>query len=651
MFKFKPFQTCALAAALALALPIVHADTVSADVAAKINLRALQGRSLQTFDRFIVTYRNGTTENLDANAATQNISAAAARMGAVKAVSVSHLRKLGTGAHVMHTSRKLSATEASQFMSQIAADPSVAHVEPDVMMRLVRDIPATQALATQTSKAQTVTAQDLLSGAPNDTYYTTNQWHFQPLSSANKGSANVEKAWAVADGTGVIVAVIDTGITQHPDLDESLANAGYDFISDSLVSGRSADGRAAGGWDLGDWTKAGESSDPYAGCRDAGDPGEASSWHGTHVSGTIAELTNNGTGMAGIAHAARVLPVRALGHCGGYTSDISDAITWASGGHVDGVPDNQNVAQVISMSLGGQGACAADDAFGTAIAGALSRGTTVVVAAGNSGEDVSGFSPASCPGVISVASNGITGKRAFYSNYGTGVTLSAPGGGIYVNDASSGDQANPTGFVWSSVNAGATVPTTAAYGGMAGTSQATPHVSGTIAMMLAAQKDAGIAVSTPAQIKTILTSSARPFPVTEDHPIGAGILDAYAAVELAVTGSTGGGGDGNVTTLTANTTLTGQSGAAGSSAVYSIVVPAGAKNLSLRSFGGTGDVTMYIKAGAAPAANGSDADVTSARPGNTETAVIAKPATTTYYIRIVGVAAYGGLNLLASYSM
>ena len=653
MFKFKPFQTCALAAALALALPIAHADTVSADVAAKINLRVLKGRSQETFDRFIVTYRNGTTENLDATAATQNVGAAAAHMGSGNAaVAVTHLRKLANGARLMHTSRKLSATEASQFMAQIAADPSVAHVEPDVMMRLVRDIPATQTLAAQTSKSASVTAQDLLSGAPNDSYYAQYQWHMQPLSSTNKGSADVEKAWTVADGAGVIVAVLDTGITAHPDLDESLATAGYDFTSTALVSGRTTDGRAAGGMDLGDWT----TGDAYASCRDAGDAGEASSWHGTHVSGTIAELTNNSTGMAGIAHAARVLPVRVLGHCGGYTSDIADAITWASGGHVDGVPDNQNVAQVISMSLGGEGVCDADDAFGTAIAGALSRGTTVVVAAGNSGEDVSGFSPASCPGVIAVASNGITGKRAFYSNYGSGVTLSAPGGGIYANDASSGTQANPTGFVWSSINAGSTVPTTATYGGMAGTSQATPHVSGTIALILGAEKDAGIAASTPAQLKTILTSSARAFPVTEDHPIGAGILDAYAAVELAVNGSGGGGGggggdDNGATTLTANTTLAGQSGAAGSSAVYSIVVPAGAKNLSLRSFGGTGDVSMYVKAGAAPAADGSDADISSARPGNTETAVIAKPVTTTYYIRIVGVASYSGLSLLASYSM
>lgn len=655
MFKIRSIHTCALAAALAMALPAAYADNASLAATGKINVHSVQAQPQQTFDRFIVTYRNGTTENVDTNAATQSVRAAVSRLGMDRAVTkngvsvagltISHVRKLAIGAHVLHASRKLSATEATQLMAQIASDPSVAHVEPDVMMRLVRDIPATQAV---TAQAPSVKTQDLLTGAPNDTYYAQNQWHFQNVSASDEGSANVAKAWTIADGAGVIVAVLDTGITQHPDLDESLADAGYDFTSTALVSGRTADGRAAGGWDLGDWT----TGDAYAGCRDAGDDGENSSWHGTHVSGTIAELTNNGAGMAGIAHSARVLPVRVLGHCGGYTSDIADGITWASGGHVDGVSDNQNPAQVISMSLGGGGACEAGDAFGVAIAGALSRGTTVVVAAGNSGEDVANFSPASCPGVISVASNGITGKRAFYSNYGTGVTISAPGGGIYANDASSGTQANPTGFVWSSINSGTTVPGDPTYGGMAGTSQATPHVSGVVAMILGAEKDAGLSASTPDQIKTILTSSARAFPVSEDHPIGAGIVDAYAAVQKAIGGSdNGGGGDTNSIALTANVTLAGQSGAAGSSTVYSIAVPAGAKNLSLRSFGGTGDVTLFAKAGTAPTADGSDADVSSARPGNTETAVIRAPAVTTYYIRINSAAAYSGLSVLASYTM
>lgn len=635
----RSIQLGALAAALALALPASQAaTTVPAPTVSKVNLGNLSANA--SYDRFIVTYRDGSTERTSHAAAVQNISAAATRAGltghsltlnrsAAAPLGVSYKRRLAMGADLVKTSRKLSQAEAATLMRQIAADPAVAHVEADVMMHAVRDI---QATATMQPAA-------LLTGAPNDPYYAKYQWH---LGNAAGGS-NAAKAWAKADGAGVIVAVLDTGITKHSDIDESLADAGYDFINDAFVSGRDTDGRVSGGWDLGDWT----TEDPWKSqCTDASHPPEASSWHGTHVSGTIAELTNNGVGMAGVAHAARVLPVRVLGHCGGYTSDIADAIVWASGGHVDGVPDNANPAQVISMSLGGSGQCTADDVTGKAIAGAISRGVTVVVAAGNSNANVANFSPASCPGVISVASNGITGKRAFYSNYGTGVTISAPGGGIYQNDASSGQQANPDGFVWSTINDGATVPTTEDYGGMAGTSQATPHVAGTVALILSAEADAGRPISTPAEIKALLTSTARPFPVAEDQPIGAGILDAAAAVDSALgiepppeTAITL--GNGNV--------LAKQTGGAGATTLYALDVPAGARNLNLRTYGGTGDVTVYVKAGSAPAADGSDADFTSARPGNTETVTIATPKATTYYVRVVGVKAYANLSVLGLY--
>ena len=644
MIKIGSIKTCALAAALAMALPLAHAATVTPAISAKVNLRSMPAN--QSFDRFIVTYVDGSTEKLNANAATQNVSAAVSRAGfnratrsstgaTIAGMSVKHLRKLAIGSQLMRTSRKLSKAEATTLMAQIASDPSVAHVEADVMMQAVGDFAANQAMQPAT----------VLTGAPNDPLYAQYQWHMKAPSSSNKGTANVAPAWTLADGADVTVAVLDTGITAHPDIDESLAADGYDFITDSFVSGRDTDGRVAGAWDTGDWT----TGDEYASCRKPGSTGSKSSWHGTHVSGTIAELTDNETGMAGVAHAAKVLPVRVLGHCGGYTSDIVDGIIWASGGHVDGVPDNQHPAQVLSMSLGGAGTCVASDASGKAIADAIARGVTVVVAAGNDNENVSNHSPASCPGVIAVASNGITGKRAFYSNYGTGVSISAPGGGIYKSDASSGDQNVPNGFVWSTVNLGDTVPTDPGYGGMAGTSQATPHVSGVVAMILGAEKDAGITQSTPAEIRNILSSTARPFPVAQDQPIGVGIVDANAAVLKAI--DTSGGDQPPATVLTANSPLPNQAGAIGASALYSITVPAGARNLSLRSYGGTGDVTMFVKAGAAPAEDGSDADATSARPGNTETAVIRAPMATTYYIRIMGVVTYSKLTLLASYSL
>ncbi len=436
-------------------------------------------------------------------------------------------------------------------------------------------------------------------------------------------------------------------------------NVGYDFITDSFVSGRATDDRVPGGWDLGDW----DNTQPYLmECYDSNNPadGEASSWHGTVVSGEIAELTNNGVGMAGIAYNAKVLPVRVLGHCGGYDSDISDAIEWASGGHVAGVPDLAQPVQVINMSLGGDGQCDASVPEYAAIQHAISRGTTVVVAAGNSSADVSNFTPASCPGVIAVASNGITGKRAFYSNYGKGVTISAPGGGICPNDASSCSQpANPNGFVWQAINLGTTTPIypadpNGAYGGMAGTSQATPHVAGTAALIAGALKSAGLPALSPAAMTNVLVKSARAFPVTEDHPIGAGIVDAYAAVNLAVSNGNGGGGDGGgqqATPLTKGVLLSGQNSATGGT-LYSIAVPAGATTLNIRTLGGSGNVAMYVKAGSAPASDGSNADFASAKPGTSQAVVIASPKAATYYIEVTAPqgGSYSNITVLADYN-
>src|SRR5690606_35071991 len=159
--------------------------------------------------------------------------------------------------------------------------------------------------------------------------------------------------------------------------------AGYDFISDASIAG-DGNGRDSNPQDEGDW------ENPYP-----------SSWHGTHVAGTIAAVTNNAKGVAGVAFGARVQPVRVLGHGRGCTSDITDAIVWASGGTVSGVPANATPAEVINMSLGGGGYCSST--YQNAINSAVSRGTVVVVAAGNSNANVANFTPASCSNVIAVA--------------------------------------------------------------------------------------------------------------------------------------------------------------------------------------------------------------------------------------------------------
>ncbi|GGA34059.1 S8 family peptidase [Dyella nitratireducens] len=644
MKSFQYLRIGAVAAALTLVIPVLQA----ADTTSLPTKYLAVKKADQSYEGFIVTYKNGSTERNSSTAAMQKVNAAIGRTGLNKAtmssnvvstpaVSASYKRKLAVGSDLIHTSRKLSQSEANTLMAEIAADPAVAYVQPDYRMYAVRDIKAPASMAKPTDAPADPFA-------PNDPDYANYQWNF----SNAIGGANVNNAWNIADGTGVTVAVIDTGITKHPDLDTSLGDAGYDFIESAAISGRPTDGTAPGGWDLGDWTTTGQ-------CYRAS-PAEGSSWHGTNVAGVIGELTNNSVGMAGIAYNAKVLPIRVLGHCGGTDSDISDAIVWASGGHVDGVPDNTHPAQVISMSLGGAQPCSPEVAEYQAIQDAISRGVAVVVAAGNDNEDVSNATPASCPGVIAVASNGITGKRAFYSNYGTGITISAPGGGIYQNDASSGQQANPEGFVWAAINPGTEGPLDAdpvtSYEGMAGTSQATPHVTGTVAMMISAAREAGLSDPTPAQIHDILAKSARPFPVVEDQQIGTGILDAYAAVNMVVNGDgNGGGGDDPSILLTKGTLLPGQSATSGS-ILYSIDVPAGAKTLNLRTLGGTGNVALYVKAGSAPAADGSNADFKSVKPGTSEAVVIQTPQATTYYLRVAPQqgSSFSNISVLADYN-
>ncbi|MGO4223624.1 S8 family peptidase [Lysobacter sp. TAF61] len=544
------------------------------------------------YDRFIVKYRNGSAAQTDASQLTRAFDAVAARAvtarSGLAAPRARHLRQLaGSGAHLVRLSRKLDRVEAENLMRSIAADPAVEYVVPDRLR---------QATA-----------------APNDPYYASYQWHFNnPV-----GGAGVQAAWdAGATGAGVVVAVLDTGVTDHPDLAANLL-PGYDFIIDHEVSGRDSDGRVAGGADTGDWTEANQ-------CY-SGSAARSSSWHGSHVSGTIAEVTDNGVGMAGVARDAKIVPVRVLGHCGGYDSDINDAIVWASGGHVDGVPDNQYPAEVINMSLGGSGAC--DAPTQAAIDSAVSRGTTIVVAAGNDNGEVMEHSPANCQNVITVGSSGISGRRASYSNYGARIDLSAPGGGI--NDGATQNE----GYIWSTVNMGTTVPTVAGYGGMVGTSMAAPHVAGVAAIV----QSALTTPKTPAELAALLKQTARPFPTTPDRPLGAGIVDAGNAVIVARTGGQ---------PLSNGIAKTGLRGNANDGYVYVFPVAAGTSRLNVTTYGGSGQVKLLVKNGSEPTTISNDA--ISQRPGNNQTITLNAPAAGAYYVKVLGVSAFSGVSLKAA---
>lgn len=463
-------------------------------------------------DQFIVKYRDGSAQDQNPAALARALNAAANGMANGKALGLQQIRRVATGAEVVRSNRKLDRVEAEALMRQLAADPNVEYVEVDQLL------------------------QPTLS--PNDTYYASNQWHYFEAA----GGIKANEAWDVTTGSGVVVAVLDTGITTHADLGANII-AGYDFISDSAAA-RDGNGRDSNAADQGDWTAAGE-------CY-SGSPASNSSWHGTHVTGTVAAITNNATGVAGVAYGAKVVPVRVLGKCGGRTSDIADGIIWASGGSVTGVPANANPAEVINMSLGGGGTCSTT--YQNAINSAVGRGTTVVVAAGNSNAETSGSVPANCSNVIAVASTTRTGARSSFSNYGSLIDVAAPGSDIA-----------------STINSGTTTPSTASYSLNSGTSMAAPHVAGVVALM---QAKASTPLS-PAAVESTLKSTLRSFPVSIDKPIGNGIVNARAAVDAvgsaAITYSNGTDyAINDNTTVTSSIAVSGRSGAAASSTPVSV---------------------------------------------------------------------------------
>jgi serine protease len=614
--------TAILVAIAANAAPATPASAHKAAAARTLpRLKSLPAKPVAPvgFDRYIVKYdsaassgRSASTlvDKLDAAARRALVSTATAGQRAPAAVSFEHVRKLGVGADVVRASRRLSREESSAFLAQLRAEAGVKYAQPDYV-------------------------KQRLDTTPNDPQFSTLQWDYTDAT----GGIKAPTAWDTSSGEGVVVAVLDTGYTDHRDLVDNIV-PGYDFISyygqetdEGLypdVAG-DGDGRDDDAHDPGDWTDS--SMNEWCGLV------QSSSWHGTHVAGTVAAVTNNAQDVAGVAYGARVQPVRVLGHCGGVTSDIADGIVWASGGHVDGIADNPNPAEVINMSLGGSGKCEDDPATQEAIDGAISRGVTVVVAAGNDGDDAAYYSPASCKGVVTVGATGINGGKSWFSNYGATVTLAAPGG-----DATTGSDPDNR-WIWSTGNAGTTVPTTDVLMGFIGTSQASPHVAGTVALMQSAAIAAGKPALTPAQVKQILRSTARPFVVTPptSTPMGAGVLDAAAAT-LAATQDVG---DEDAAVLVNRVATTAQTGAAGDELLYRIDVPAGTRSLNLRSYGGAGNVSLYMAFDSVPTSTVFDRK--SAKPGNSEAVVVTNPQAGTYYLRMVGEAAFANVSVMGLY--
>jgi serine protease len=350
---------------------------------------------------------------------------------------------------------------------------------------------------------------------PNDPIFAKgNQWNLQERATTGYYGIDATHAWNITMGSaGMVIAVVDTGIVAHPDLAGRILG-GYDFVS-SVTSANDGDGRDADATDPGDWRTAGLCPAPM-------DTAEDSSWHGTLVSGVLAANANNGIGIAGVDWNARIVPVRALGRCGGTISDILDGMTWAAGLPVPGIPVNSHPARVINMSVGGKGACSSQ--IQALVDAVLDAGVFVAVAAGNGNANADGYVPASCGGLSTVAATDWYGARASYSNFSSYLDIAAPGGDY--------NRYGLPGSIVSTWNDGKTVAGAPIYADVDGTSFSTPHVAGVAALMLAVNP-----ALTPAQIKALMAKTASPFAPASDCATqgicGAGILDAYASVQAA----------------------------------------------------------------------------------------------------------------------
>lgn len=342
-----------------------------------------------------------------------------------------------------------------------------------------------------------------LHAVPSDSLYAS-QWFLQDTQPAAI-QANI--AWdATTGGSGTVVAVLDTGVRfDHPDLQRAAQGGkllpGYDFVSgessSSFLAANDGNGWDADPSDPGDWIDSNDKQQSlFSDCEI-----DNSSWHGTRVAGLIGAASNNGIGVAGVSWGAYILPVRVLGKCGGYDSDILPAMRWAAGLRVSGVPDNPYPAKIINMSFGSADPCNA--AYQSVLQELAAIGVAVIVSAGNEGGPVG--SPANCANAIAVAGLRHAGTKVGYSSLGPEVAIAAPAGNCV----------NLSGACLFSLHTtydiGRTTPSgydyTDQFNTNIGTSFSAPLAAGVAALMHSVNTRL-----TATQLRARLQESARPFP-------------------------------------------------------------------------------------------------------------------------------------------
>lgn len=503
--------------------------------------------------RVIVTYRDdpSVSERDRAFAASAEGGRVAVQRLAARLEKVAQRRGMVLRAHraITENSQVVVADgiDSAALARQLSADPDVESAVVDRRVRPMATVP---------------NEQYFQSGGVNGP--AAGQWYLRAPTSTFVSAIDAMNAWDVTRGNArVIVAVLDTGVRfEHPDLGRVVNGGklldGYDFVS-ALPQANDNSGRDTDASDPGDWITFAEDNTPgnFYQCSvpDAfgNYSGSDSSWHGTQVAGIVGALTNNGVGMAGAGWNTHILPVRVLGKCGGYVSDVVVGMRWAAGLSVPGVTTNPNPAKVLNLSLGTAGACGD---YQSAVNAVVAAGAVVIAAAGNTNGHAVG-APANCTNVISVGGLRHTGTKVGFSDLGPAVSISAPAGNC-VN--SSGICLYP---LLTTTNAGTTGPAASTYTNgqnniTVGTSFSAPLVSATAALIRAVYP-----AVTPAQVLALLKNSSRPFPTTganqgtpqctapqfdaNGDPIdqdecycttstcGAGMLDARAATQAART--------------------------------------------------------------------------------------------------------------------
>jgi serine protease len=451
-------------------------------------------------------------------------------------------RQFAPGMHVVFLDKTLYGADVAAVLDKLRADPAVAFADVD--------------------------ERRYAHAMPNDPLFVptataSGQWYMLAPSAATATSdaaaTNAVSAWGITQGSsGTVIADVDTGIRfDHPDLLRAGFGGrllpGYDFVGQDLDQSNSAPlgtyfvANDGDGWDPdpsdpGDWIDSTDLKNtqvfPSKRCS-----AENSSWHGTRVMGVLGAVTNNDVGIAGMTWNPYLLPVRALGKCGGLDSDIIAGIMWSVGLTVfndsgSPVPENPYPADIINLSLGGTGgACPSD--YKSLVAQLASMGVLVVASAGNESGPVD--IPANCPGVLAVAGLRNVGTKVGYSSLGPEVSIGAPAGNCVNVTAGSPCLRS----VDTTINEGATTPGASGYtdqiNSNLGTSFSAPIVSGIAALMRAANANL-----TPAQLIVRMKASATPYPQPVTTPATPQCVNgSTSSVECACTTTTCGAGMAN----------------------------------------------------------------------------------------------------------